>query len=349
VRLLPEYSSITSLLLALPYKGSDWDAVIDEALECYRSMVTNFLQHDNSLIVQLLAKPGSDWASWLEKLCRTANLSNAERSRLVIITDIDYDDTWIRDYGPLSFIEDENQQGASHYSYKSFNFNGWGQKYSSQADNQAALALVRYGIAPQLKSDFVIEGGGLEINGKGVLLVNRDCVVDDKRNAGLNDLAVSTMLYKTLGLHDIKWLHNIQLTGDDTDGHIDTIARFINDDTVVCCGRNRQHHDAEALEALNRQLEGICNEQQWTLHTVPMPIVRSKVDDRLLPATYANFLICNGHIYVPTYGAREDAEAISTMTAIAPNYTIVPIRCEALLEQHGSLHCATMQIAGDAL
>ncbi|WP_075184642.1 agmatine deiminase family protein [Teredinibacter haidensis] len=338
MRLLPEYTCIKSILLALPYKGSDWDDNLLAALNCYRDMVTAFLQADETIGILLLAKPGSDWRSWY----KTLHLSAHQQARLNIIADIDYDDTWVRDYGPLSYLEPNFT-----ISYRAFQFDGWGGKYSADADNAAALQLYRYGVSPQSKVDLVLEGGGVEINDDGILLVNRDCIVDNNRNSGLDEPTMYAKLLQMLGADDIEWVHDVQMTGDDTDGHIDTLARFLDNNTVVCCGRNGLHHDAPALERLNDQLEKICSERHWNIIKLPVPVIRSAVDERILPATYANFLLCHQHIFLPVYGVDQDLDAITILENAAPDKTIVPIRCEALLEQHGSLHCATMQIAGE--
>jgi len=338
MRLLPEYSTVKTILLALPYAGSDWDSNLAQALSCYREMVESFLKHDGTVNVLLIVHPDVNYKLWLNDL----SLSKTERTRLNVITDIEYDDTWVRDYGPLTLRERISKQPA--ISYKSFGFNGWGGKYLAVHDNAVPTQLVRYGVDPHIKRSLVLEGGALEINGQGVLLVNEDCVVDIKRNAGMTKEMIAIALNNELGLEDIEWIHDISLTGDDTDGHIDTLARFIADDRIVCCGRNRTHHDAENLERLNQQLEVICDRRKWELLKLPVPVVTSDVDGRLLPATYANFLMCNDCVFVPVYGQPEDGEAITTLERALPDLSIVAVRCEALLEQHGSLHCATMQI-----
>lgn len=339
MRLLPEYSTVKSILLALPYAGSDWDNNLDQALLCYKAMVETFLEHSRSSSVLLMVHPDASYEQWVKSL----DVSDSERQRLNIITDIEYDDTWVRDYGPLTLRERISKQPS--ISYKSFCFNGWGGKYMAAHDNAVSTQLVRYGVDPHIKRDLVLEGGALEINGQGVLLVNRDCVVDSQRNPKMTQDMVAIALDNELGLDDIEWIQDIGLTGDDTDGHIDTLARFVADDVLVCCGRNPAHHDNDSLDRLNNQLEIICERRGWQLNTLPVPVVKSLIDGRLLPATYANFLICNECIFVPVYGVPEDDDALQILSRLAPDKSVIGVRCEALLEQHGSLHCATMQIS----
>lgn len=338
MRLLPEYSAIHSILLALPYAGSDWDNNLQQALDCYHGMVKAFLHADKLVNVLLLVHPDSVSKAWTSKL----ELDESEALRLRAISDISYNDTWVRDYGPLTCMDEV--YGTETISYKSFGFNGWGGKYSAVEDNSAALQLVRYGIAPQVKRPLILEGGALEINGQGVLLVNRDCIVDAARNPHMTELGIATVLHHELGAEDIEWIQNVSLSGDDTDGHIDTLARFISDERLVCSGRNAKHPDTDKLQTLYQQLQIICDARGWQLHELPTPIVYSAIDNRLLPATYANFLMCNQCVFFPVYGVPEDEEATALLEKLLPEKRIVPVRCEALLEQHGSLHCATMQI-----
>jgi len=324
--------------MALPYGDSDWAGNLKEALDCYAAMVRAFLYHDADIQILLLTVPGIELDAWLRQL----ELSPSALSRLTIITTIPYNDTWVRDYGPLSLRESDD---SGRVSYCAFQFNGWGNKYASDQDNAVVCALEPVNVPIKNHFDWVLEGGALEVNGQGVLLANQKCILDKARNPGFDLRLLEEKLLASLGLEKIVWLKDIQLSGDDTDGHIDTLARFIEDDCVICCGQNPMHSDAQALAFLVEQMTAICQENHWTLHTLPVPTVYSRLDGRLLPATYANFLHCNRHVFLPVYGVEEDEQALSTLQKLLPKKTIVPIRCEALLEQHGSLHCATMQLA----
>ena len=279
--------------------------------------------------VWLLVHPSID----LEALKNRLGESGVNIQRIHFETGIEYDDTWTRDYGPLS----------RNTGYVEFGFNGWGGKYSAPHDNAVPSQLTHLLGEQPVDAGFVCEGGGLETNGE-ILLVNRDCIVDELRNPGVPESVIAEQLKYWLGVADIEWLSNIQLTGDDTDGHIDTIARFVSENQVIYAGRNAVHPDAESLFSLHEQLTGIAERRNWQLFELPSPEVRSLLDNRVLPATYANFLLCNDKVFVPVYGVAEDEGALAVIARACPGRQVLPVRCEALLEQHGSLHCATMQI-----
>lgn len=324
--LLPEWAPSKAVLIAWPYPGSDWQANLPAAQACYRELLKTL---SNIVDVWLLLHPSIPRAEFTQSLVA----ADIDLARVTIETSVLYDDTWTRDYGPLSL----------NTGYLQFGFNGWGGKYAAPNDNAVAAHISHLlGQAP-VDAGFICEGGGLETNGS-VLLVNEDCIVDNLRNPGLDAAQLSEYLIRWLGVDSLEWVRNIQLTGDDTDGHIDTIARFTNSQTLVYAGRNPAHPDTDSLDSLHLQLNGIASRRGWTLVELPSPVVRSHLDGRVLPATYANFLICNGNILVPIYGVEEDVAALAQIQHAAPEYAIIPVRCEALLEQHGSLHCATMQI-----
>ncbi len=324
--LFPEWANTRAIVLAWPFPSSDWSGNLAQAQDCYAQMVAAFSQ---VVPVWLLVHPSLTAGSVEVALEKT----NTYSAHLTLIHSIAYNDTWLRDYGPLSCSD----------GYIQFEFNGWGGKYAAPDDNRVPTHLAPW-LGQEPKScALVCEGGGLETNGQ-VLLVNQDCIVDDARNAGVSKQEMGAALGEWLGVEAIEWLEHIQLTGDDTDGHIDTIARFVAPNKVVYSGINPQHPDALALDRLHNQINAIAKRRDWQLFSLPTPQYTSLIDGRLLPATYANFLLCNQHVFLPIYGLPEDAEAIEVIKAACPNWTVVPVRCEALLEQHGSLHCATMQI-----
>lgn len=325
-RFLPEWHSTRAVMLAWPYPHGAWQANYLQAEQCYWELLKNL---SDRVAVWLLFHPSLDLAAF-----REATLRLGIKDAHLELFQVEYDDTWIRDYGPISTAS----------GYLKFNFNGWGGKYPAQLDSAAPSAVFNaLGLSLQEQA-FVCEGGALETNGQ-VLLLNANCVVDEHRNGQLSRDQVASILSLSLGLDDILWLDNICLTGDDTDGHIDTMVRFSDDRSLVYAGRNLKHQDGEVLESLHRQLVDLAQRRAWRLFELPSPVYRSLVDGRILPCTYANFLICNQWVFAPVYGLPEDSEALSILTRAFTHHQIVPVRCEALLEQHGSLHCATMQVA----
>ncbi len=325
-KFLPEWAPVRAVMLTWPYPHGDWQANYGQVETCYWDLLKNI---SDRLDVWLLYHSSLDVTAFTAQFAERG--IKQERIR---IFQKNYNDTWIRDYGPLS----------TSGGYIKFQFNGWGGKYPAERDNQAVIDVFEE-LGISLESyEFVCEGGALETNGRALLL-NSNCVVDDQRNKNFNLELVSQVLSDKLGQEQLHWLHDIGLTGDDTDGHIDTIVRFAGEKNVVMSGRNSEHLDSAILQNLYDQMKDLATQNQWQLWELPSPIYRSLIDSRVLPCTYANFLICNQWVFAPVYGLVEDDLALSVLTAAFPDHTIVPIRCEALLEQHGSLHCATMQIA----
>ena len=324
--LLPEWAPVDVIVLAWPYEAGDWGAHLERANECYWSLLCALTQASK---VCVLLHPSLNKYDMQQN---TAGL-NLPSERVSWLS-YDYDDTWVRDYGPLS-----TQTGLV-----SLTFNGWGQKYPAGKDNQLFHCLSQAWITSIRKHDFVGEGGAFETNGK-VLLMNAGCVIDHNRNPGLDCVDVEKKLQDIFPELEPIWLSAVALTGDDTDGHIDTIVRFANESTLVYSGRNPTHIDAQTLDHLHNQVQALANQHAWQTIELPTPEVSSPLDGRILPATYANFLIANQYVFVPIYDVDQDKQALELLSKAFSNRKIIAVRCEALLEQHGSLHCATIQIA----
>lgn len=323
---LPEWAPVRSVILVWPYPHGDWRVNYDSVVQCYWGILSALSE---CVDVWLLLHPSLDEAAFKQELSQRA--ANVGRVRVRVTL---YDDTWVRDYGPLSTTG----------GYISYTFNGWGGKYSATNDNLIPQSITDLLEAQITKFDFICEGGGLETNGE-TLLLNADCIVDEKRNPGWDRRAIEIFFSETLGARKFAWVEGVCLTGDDTDGHIDTIVRFASIDALVYSGPNSAHVDAVTLEHLHTQVQKLAAENNWRTFALPSPAYQSLVDGRDLPCTYANFLIVNDCVFAPIYGLREDSAAVDVLSQAFPGHKIVPVRCEALLEQHGSLHCATMQIA----
>lgn len=334
--LLPEWAPVRAVVIAWPYKDSDWGANFEQAESCYWAMLEAFATHSDVWVLLHPSICKGSWEQELNKLIATSH-KNIRRCGVLVIEGIPYNDTWIRDYGPLSLTN----------GYVSYQFNGWGGKYPAQWDTLVGKELEPWLGSRVVERPLFLEGGAIDTNDDQVLLANQDCVVDELRNKGKNTQAIEEVLTRELGFKEYAWLEGIQLTGDDTDGHVDTIARFVSNRCVVYSGPNSEHPDDGQLKKLSEQLTALSVKHQWELIALPTPVVTSELEPgQLLPATYANFLICNDVVFVPVYGVAQDAEALTLLAgAFGGQRKIVPVRCEALLEQHGSLHCATMQIA----
>lgn len=269
--------------------------------------------------------------------------AGAVGERLTIVP-VRSNDVWARDHGPITVLRD----GA--WVHLDFQFNGWGGKFESALDNTLTQQLKALGKlpAPVETLPFVLEGGGIDVDGEGALLTTTRCLLAPTRNPQLNPLEIETVLKTQLGVDRVLWLEHGDLLGDDTDGHVDTIARFCNSHTIAyqACEDQRDAHHAD-LKALEAELQALrqANGQPYTLVPLPLPPAIFDEDGKRLPAGYPNFLILNGAVLVPTYGdAASDAEALRRLTPHFPGREVIGLDCRALINQYGSLHCATMQI-----
>ena len=323
---LSEWQPVDSVVIAWPFPASDWDYCIVDADMCYQALLKAL---SSKIKTRVLLHPSMDAALWKSSFGVALDWGNID-----VINTIEYDDTWIRDYGPLSLTS----------GLLSLVFDGWGKKYPSEADNLVNKQLRPLFDEPWIECSLVAEGGALEVNDERVLLANKNCVLDSIRNPDLSVDDIESQLTRVLGLSEVIWIEDVELTGDDTDGHIDTVARFTKSNGIVYSGPNTAHPDSHALNSLDLQIRTIAEQKGYALFALPTPIIFSKYDQSLLPATYANFLHCNGVIFVPVYGVDSDDIALSVLADAFPETELISVRCEALLEQHGSLHCATIQV-----
>lgn len=265
----------------------------------------------------------------------------SERLRLYPVKS---NDVWARDHGPITVLRN------GHAVHLDFQFNGWGGKFEAALDNTLSIQLAALGafVAPVETVDFVLEGGGIEVDGRGTLLTTERCLLAATRNPQLNRDAIESLLKARLGVSRVLWLKHGDLLGDDTDGHIDTIARFCNETTIAyqACEDSNDVHYAD-LQALAAELGALRqpNGEPYRLLPLPLPPPIHDEDGRRLPAGYANFLILNGAVLVPTYGQpKTDAEALRRLVPAFAGRAVIGLDCRALINQYGSLHCVTMQL-----
>ena len=249
-------------------------------------------------------------------------------------------DTWARDHG---FITVEEFDGTK--VLLDFQFNGWGQKFAAELDNQINRQLYEQGLVEgryESHLDFVLEGGSIESDGRGTIFTTRCCLMAPHRNQPLTQQQIDERLKQYLGAERVVWLEHGSLIGDDTDGHIDTLVRICPDDTIIYTGGDGDHPDLDDME---RELQTLRTLDGQPYRLLKLPLPRPIYDDGdRLPATYANYLVVNGAVLVPTYNQPDlDAEAMRIVGQAYPDREIVGIDCQAVIRQHGSLHCCTMQ------
>ena len=253
------------------------------------------------------------------------------------------DDTWIRDYGPLS-VDIENR-----ITHLNFRFDAWGGKYDAMLDDAVSQALEEqhlFGCGMQ-QDPLVLEGGAIETDGDGTLMATRGSIICEKRNQGMDQSGIEETLSRILGIRHFLWLDFDGLHGDDTDGHIDTVVRFANPETLLYATCSPQHPDHAKLRQLESQVLALRMPDGKPYRTVPLPCpgLHQDVDGRILPASYANFLITNEQVLQPVYAQKNDAKAMDIMRELFPGREVVAIDSRALIAQNGSIHCATMQTA----
>ncbi len=327
--LAPEWERQCATIIAMPHKDSDWKPYLAEAQAKMREIITQIARFQKAIV---LYKYDSD-------------IANLKGQKNVILLQIPLNDSWCRDFAPLSIIK--RGKNKRKIILTDFIFNAWGGKYASNLDNVAGAS-----IFSQLKArnffkkpiifsqkNFILEGGSIETNGK-TLLTTTQCLLSPNRNR-LNKAQIEQNLRKYLGAKNIIWLKNGFLVGDDTDSHIDNLARFVDKKTIVylkCYDKNDAHF--MALAQMEREL------QQTKFNLVPLPLPKAiYYDKQRLPASYANFIFANGAIFVPTFGDKEnDKIALNIFKKIVKNREIIPIDSRILIRQGGGLHCSTMNL-----
>ncbi|MBR7135139.1 MAG: agmatine deiminase family protein [Bacteroidaceae bacterium] len=328
-----EWHKQQMIQLTWPHENSDWAYMLQEVENCFTQIAINISRRQKLLIVA----PDTDK---VRKHLQTtaANIQN------IRFFSCDTNDTWARDHAFITLLGDT----APHYL--DFEFNGWGRKFPAELDNAINEKLYNAGIVKGEYEDcqsLVLEGGSIESDGKGTILTTTHCLMAPHRNPPLTKEQIEKRLLQMLHANRILWLDHGNLTGDDTDGHIDTIARFAPNDTIVHVQCNDPEDEQFAdLQALEAQLATFRTDEgkPYRLLALPSPTAIYDEDGERLPATYANFLVMNNCVLYPTYSQPEkDRRAAEVLAEAFPNYEIVGTDCCALIKQHGSLHCVTMQ------
>lgn len=331
-RLPAEWEEQDGVLLAWPHADTDWGPILEHVAPVFAEIIAAVSRFERVILI----------ASEHEKV-KASLLKAGTDLQKVTFVHLRVNDTWARDFGPITVFEENSPLLLD------FGFNGWGLKFPANHDNRinrlladAGLFRGRYAVMP-----LVLEGGSIESDGAGTLLVTAECLLNPNRNPHLSREEIEAALQKLLGAERFLWLHHGYLAGDDTDSHIDTLARFCPDDTIlyVACDDSADEH-YEALAAMKRELEGFRTAANKPYRLIPLPFPSSclGLDGERLPSTYANFLVINSAVLVPTYSDRSDSKALAAVREGFPGREIIGIDCRSITLQHGSLHCLTMQL-----
>ncbi len=338
-RFLAEWEPSDGVLLALPHEDTDWACILDAALDQYRRLVKALT--DKDILCLVCCRDMKEAESLLDE-CDSASL---------IFIETDYNDTWTRDYGPLGVMRDDRLRALD------FGFNGWGLKFAADKDNLVTSRLDRMGYFEdgvyRNQRAFILEGGSVDTDGRGTVLTTSRCLCSPNRNGGLTKAQATEELMTRLGCDHTLWLDYGALEGDDTDSHIDTLARMAPGDSIVFTGcRNVDDSHFEELLKMRAQLTMLRTAEGEPYNLIELPFPDPVFDDEgnRLPATYANYLVVNGHIFMPSYGQPANDLLAARIIRIAfPDYDVTQVDCRTLLRQHGSLHCATMQLPAGTL
>lgn len=332
-----EWERQAFVLLIWPDSQTDWVSTLQSVRRCYCQLLGAITQYEDAVLVvrkgarlQMLQEP--EWEI------------NTKRLHIV---KADYDDTWARD---TLFLTRRECIKNGRATLLNFRFNGWGEKFAADRDNALNEALL-----PELlklwgrkatkidvedHTDFVLEGGSVESDGMGTILTTSSCLLAPHRNQPLERADIEERLLRYLGASRVLWLDHGHLEGDDTDGHIDTLARFAPDDTIL-------YVKDKSLAGMERDLKALRTPlgDPYRLLPLPMPYkMTDPSDGHVLPASYANFLVINRTVLCPFYGdLHSDMEALIQIKRAFPDRQMTPVDCRPLIRQNGSLHCATMQ------
>lgn len=332
-----EWHPQSAIQLTWPHANSDWNYMLDEITACYVSIAKTILQYQKLIIVCNSA----DEVLLQLKLDK----SQAEMKDRLILVELPTNDTWARDHGGISVINNKAQN-----ILLDFTFNGWGLKFASNYDNIINRGLFQKKVFQKEvkyinKKNFVLEGGAIESDGKGTLLTTTECLMSPNRNSFFNQDEIEQFLKNTFGLNRILWLNHGYLAGDDTDSHIDTLARFCDEHTIAyvkCEDKKDEHYSA--LKRMEEELKTFVDFEGNPYELIALPMADTVIEDgERLPATYANFLIMNEVVLVPFYNSDKDNYAKLQLEKVFPGRKVIGINCNPIIKQHGSLHCITMQ------
>ena len=336
-RTLPaEWAPQSGVLLTWPHDQSDWQPYLAEVEPVYVNIARAVCKHER-LLVCCRDERHIDQVT----LCLKDGGIDMRNVTLHIAPS---NDSWARDHGPITLLQNNAPVLLD------FVFNGWGGKYAAELDNRITRRLHAqgaFGATPIVTMDLVLEGGSIESDGKGTLLTTTHCLLSPKRNPHLTRMQIEQRVMQFFNVKHVLWLTHGHLEGDDTDSHIDTLARFCDAHTIayVQCDDPADAHYAD-LQAMEQELQALRDAQGKPYRLVPLPWPKAKTnaDGKRLPATYANFLIINGAVLAPTYRDAADALALTRLRECFPDREIVPIDCLPLIYQFGSLHCISMQL-----
>jgi len=332
MRLPAEWEKQGFVQLTWPHCETEWYD-LPHVLDCYVN-VARAITHYEPLLVVCRSIPE----------CKADMEARGFKPVNVRFVESPLNDTWARDHGAISVWGDKGEK-----CIEDFVFNGWGLKFASWLDNQITRNIYKEGaFAPDVSyldmRPFVLEGGSIDTDGAGTLMATSECLLSVNRNEQLAREEIEQHLTTAFGLERVLWLDNGSIVGDDTDSHVDILARFCTPDTIAYTScDDPQDSNYASLKAMEKQLKTFRTLDGKPYKLVPLPLPDAMyLEDYRLPASYANFLIINGAVLVPGAASAKDEIARECLQAVFTDRKVEVIDCRALLSGHGGLHCITM-------
>lgn len=332
-RLPAEWGAQDAILLAWPQPHPGWDSIFPDVITAYIDLIKTIRRFEPVILIT----PNQQTAGLAKQ--------QTDPSPFSLTTHVAAsNDCWARDFAPITIYNNDQPQLIN------FKFNGWGRKFPAELDNLLTRNLSEQGVFKNTAletHDWVLEGGSIDSDGQGTLLATSSCLLTETRNPDATKEQTENIFHETLGINKIHWLEHGWLEGDDTDGHIDMLARFCNPDTIAyvqCKNKNDPHY--EPLHLMEHELKKISRTNGMPYHLLPLPLASSCYNKKTerLPASYINFLIINNAVLVPVYQQPEDELALKQFAKIFPDREIITIDARPFIYESGSLHCLTMQL-----
>ena len=330
IRFPAEWEKQEMILMAFPHHLTDWADDLKSAYSIFVK-IASAICYNQKLIILVHPELKEDIKNMF-----------CYHDKITFIS-YECDDTWIRDFGPISVYKNKKRV------MKDFLFNAWGGKFEYKKDNLATKYLHKnwiFGVSELDEVDFVLEGGSIDSDGKGTILTTTKCLLNPNRNGKISKEEVENKLISELGAKRVLWLENGYLAGDDTDSHVDMLARFVSVDTIVyvkCYDEKDEHFDS--LTKMEKELKCFTWNSDKKYNLIPLPLPKPIYKDgKRLPASYANFLITNSSVILPIYKDENDKKVIEIFKNLFPTREIIPLDSRRLIEQGGSIHCSTMQV-----
>lgn len=325
VRLPAEWEPQDAVWTAWPQLEEEWPHAFERA----RDEVQALCRALSGAATTHLLVPGS-----LDEVRRASLVQTGARLHTIA-----YGDIWLRDSGPI-FVETQGELLG-----QCAGFNGWGGRYLFEGDEDLSLRIAKLADVKAQRLNFILEGGAIETDGQGTLLTTRQCVLNPNRGEGLSEAVFERRMREHYGIEKVLWLDDGMLN-DHTDGHIDTVARYVAPGHVVCMrATGPEDLNGDIFDTIERELRGMTDAKGRSLRVTTIPstgAVHNEEGD-LLAVSYVNFVLCNGRMVVPTYGLPQDAEVLSTLREALPQYQVVGSPCSAIATGGGGLHCITKQ------